>query len=337
MSSYYIYAKNNKQNRYLKVPIESKHKYFMGVVSGGEYFALRYIQVDKPHADPNAGGAWGSATKFTSIDAKNISLLFAGSQFHLVQNGVDGDGEFIGDKIFLKDLVFTISLNLNYNFTTLRNSLNYNSYYTYSTVTPTEIDHTATLYDTTPYKPFYANFRLMLVKFNDPLDGDSNGYYLDTNGTNAMKTKEDLAHWFNQSRIYLDSSAAYDAGNEAGINLNECEQPVFTDMLRDSSLWTNKFKVLMDEKIKLTDSNPSIFISKKLDINKNVNLLNEPTAGGFTISGDTLKNVYLFIIGPTCSTIDIDPDTRKILVSMTGSYQNLANCMINTKSTYYDV
>lgn len=337
MSSYYIYAKNNKQNRYLKVPIESKHKYFMGVVSGGEYFALRYIQVDKPHADPNAGGAWGTGTKFTSIDAKNISLLFAGSQFHLVQNGVDGEGEFIGDKIFLKDLVFTISLNLNYSFVELRNTSEIITAFNYSDTTPPEILRTITQNNTLPHKPFYANFRLMLVKFNDPLDGDTNGYYLDVNGSNAQKTKDDLAKWFNQSRIYLDSSAAYDAGNEAGTNLNECEQPVFTDMLRDSSLWTNKFKILMDEKIKLTDSNPSIFISKKLDINKNVNLLNEPTAGGFTISGDTLKNVYLFIIGPTCSTIDVDPETRKLLVSMTGSYQNLANCMINTKSTYYDV
>lgn len=337
--AYYITAKRN--GRIIKLPVEDKHWYNLGVQSEKDLNTLSLIKIMKPVKDPVNLQPMDSTTKGTSVSADNISLLFAGGSFKLKSQGTSEDEEFIGDKIYLKNIKYTIGLRLMNSIVLDRDKYNYITNYTYSTTTPTQLS-TSTSYDTIDSfsDNFYANFRIMLVKFTEPLInsegiGDNEDTWSTAGSASATAIKQLLSEWFNQSRIYLDSTTNYDNQNQSGLYLNECVQPVFTDDIRNSSIWTGKFQVLWDEKVKLTKNNPSLFFNKTFTINRNVNLVG--TTGGFKISGDTMKNTYLFIIGPTCVAYDVDAYTYKYLNSIGTSSMNLAHVDLNTKITYYDV
>ena len=338
--SYYVKAFRNGKTIHL--PVEDKHWYNLGVQSETSLNSLSLIKIMKPVKDPLNLDVMDTTTKGTSIDPDNVSLLFAGGSFKLLSQGTSGDEQFIADKIYIKSIKYTIGLRLMNNFITSRDSVTRTTSYFYKTSPNTQIDYSLLSSDITGFcDNFYANFRIMLVKFTEPLIdsqgvGDNEDTWYTTGSANATSVKGLLAEWFNQSRIYLDSTANYDNQNQSGLYLNQCVQPVYTDSLRNSSIWTGKFKVLWDEKVKLTKSNPSLYFDKTFTINQNVNLVG--TTGGYKISGDTLKNTYLFIIGPTCLAYDVDGYTYKYMASQNApSSTNLAHVDLNTKITYYDI
>lgn len=337
--SYYVSAYRN--GKMIRLPVEDKHWYNLGVQSEKNLNTLSLIKIIKPVKDPLNLQAMDSTTKGTSIDTDNISLLFAGGSFRLLSQGTSGDEQFIADKIYIKNIKYTIGLRLMNDFITNRDTYASNANYYYKTANPSLIDYTISSENYASFADnFYANFRIMLVKFTDPLVnsegvGDNEDSWPTAGAQSANAVRDLLKEWFNQSRIYLDSTTNYDNQNQSGLYLNECVQPVYTDSLRNSSIWTGKFKVLWDEKVKLTKSNPSLFFEKSFVINQNVNLVG--TTGGFKISGDTLKNTYLFIIGPTCLAYDVDGYTYKYMNSQSSSSVNLAHVDLNTKITYYDI
>ena len=337
--SYYITARRN--GKVIKLPVEDKHWYSLGVQSEKNLNSLSIIKIIKPVKDPANLQAIDRNTKGTSVDADNISLLFAGGSFRLNSQGTSEDSEFIADKIYMKSIKYTIGLRLMNSIILDRDNYTFTTNYNYSTTTPTQLANSISYNTIDSFSDnFYANFRIMLVKFTDPLIdsqgvGDNEDSWSTAGSQSATAVKQLLAEWFNQSRIYLDSSTDYDNQNQSGVYLNECVQPVYTDSLRSSSIWTGKFRILWDEKVKLTKNNPSLFFDKTFTINQNCNMVG--TTGGFKISGDTLKNTYLFIIGPTCVAYDVDAYTYKYLNSIGTSSLNLAHVDLNTKITYYDV
>lgn len=376
--SYYLnaYRKGHK----IALPIEDKHWYKLGVQNADYYDASAYrhneqIKVVKPNLDPSVTESnstqFGASTRGTcAYNNNNICLLFAGSTFGLEANGTQADDEFIGDKIYLKRITYTVGITPNISFYNKWKAWTYDKLFevNYKTEVPTQILN-VNVSDSSPSKPFSMNLRLMLIKFTEPLSdlvnssgtisewGDiKNGLLKDDYqvNTNTSSVKDMLARWFNQSRIYLDASDSYLEynQNDGGIGanfLNECYQPVFTDMLRDSCKWSGKFDVLWDEKIKW-DGKP-LYFNKTFNINKNVNLdkfeyktYSQPSSGPgsdpkiiYLPTGDTLKNTYLFIIGPSALSTDLSPELYQFMNEYSTSAAFVADVKLNTKVTYYDV
>lgn len=376
--SYYLTA--HRKGHKITLPIEDKHWYKIGVQNADYYDGSAYqhntaIKIRKPVSDPSVTESnnvdYTSSTRGTcAYDNNDICLLFAGSTFGLEAKGTAGDDEFIGDKIYLKRICYTIGITPNISFYNQWKAFTYDKTFevNYKTEVPTQINN-INVSDISPSKPFSMNFRLMLVKFTEPLSdlvtssgvtsewGDiKNGLLKDdqsvNSNTNAVKNM--LARWFNQSRIYLDASTAYQDYNQndgdiTNSFLNQCYQPVFTDMLRDSCKWSGKFNVLWDEKIKW-DGKP-LYFNKTFNINKNVNLdrleyktYSQPSSGSgsdpkviYLPTGDTLKNTYLFIIGPSALSTDLSPELYSFISQYSLNAGFAADVKLNIKTTYYDV
>lgn len=324
-----------------------------------------YKPVDDPSVTPASNVIYKSTTEGTSIHGPGqICLLSAGSMFYLTKNGPSGDDEFIGDKIYLKSITYTISITPNLAFNKNYYDMLYNSpilsQYSYTTEAPTRINYTTTPgYNAAPPKPFNINLRLMLVKFNDALFRNSSGFnrgdvdnklFSDdaTSNVNVQVVKSMLAEWFNQSRIYLDASTGNNAYQtdangvfSEDVNLNQCYQPVFTDRLRDSCKWTGKFEVLWDQKINYKGK-PMLF-DKTFSINKNCNLIETTYTDSDgqhvinTVSGKTLKNTYLFILGPGALSTDLSQPLFYYAYKLSTLTADFANVQLNTKYTYYDI
>lgn len=361
--AYYLTAHRN--GRKINLPIEDKHWYKLGVQNADYYDASAYkhnetIKVLKPNLDPSVTESnstqFGATTRGTCTYNNNgICLLFAGSTFGLEDNGTQADDEFIGDKIYLKRICYTISITPNISFYNKWKAWTYDKLFevNYKTEVPTQIN-TIGVSDSSPSKPFSMNLRLMLVKFNDPLVkivssvkyGDIDGGLLKDDAlvnTNTNAVKDMLGQWFNQSRIYIDASSSYIANNENDQNLNECYQPLYTDMLRDSCPWTGKYKILWDEKIKW-DGKP-MFFNKTFTINKNVNLQKyEYQTVSYSTNhviylptNETLQNTYLFIMGPAALSTDLSPELYQFMNEYSTSAAFVADVKLNTKVTYYDI
>lgn len=365
--SYYLTAHRN--GKHINLPVEAKHKYKLGVVNR-EYTAPSYVlentvlKIAKPVHDESmalsnvTGSIFSSSTRGAcTFDGNTINLLYAGSTFHLSEQGAKAD-EYVGDKIFIKNITYTINMKLNSTF--VRDYRLFNngavSTFTYQTEQSSKLG-SMTQPNSSPSKPLNLCYRLMLVKFDEPLTTVTNGTEygdIDTEliqeehdgiaNTNTQAVRNALGRWFNQSRIFMRASDNYVNNNQSDTNLNECSQPVYTDQLRESCIWTNKYKVLFDEKLKLSNANPSLFFSKSFSINKNVNLTKSQytDAGGqainiSTISGDVLKNTYLFLIGPSNLATDINPELYDYMLNTSSSYSYVGNVDINTKITYYDI
>lgn len=365
--AYYIKAHRNGKS--INLPVEDKHKYALGVVNDDYYYGTQFDNssvklvksVDDPTDTAHYQTVLGTNTKGTCVyNSDNVVLLSAGSMFCLDKQGVDGFNEFIGDKIYLKSITYTIAINPITSFFKSYNKslIESNIYSQVAYVTGT--DHISTIttagQNMSPPKPISMNLRLMLIKFDSGLTlngyGDvNNGLLKDSddglvNGNvDAVKTM--LAQWFNQSRIYLDASNNYQWDNvnneeDEDAHLNECIQPLFTDRLRDSCKWSGKFTKLWDEKITFTGK--PIYFDKTFTINKNCNLEEVEivnSAGGSTkkwiITGDTLKNTYLVLFGPGCNTIDMCEPLHEYLQTFNSSPIKALKVFMNTKFTYYDV
>lgn len=366
--SYYLTAHRNGKK--INLPVEAKHKYKLGVINNKYYNSASYVyensvlKLFKPVRDESVALANTTVSTFSAAtrgactyDGNTVNLLYAGSTFHLSDQGAKAD-EYVGDKIFIKNISYTINIKLNPQF--VRDYRLFNngavSQYTYVTGSSTQISQ-ATQPNSSPSKPLNLCYRLMLIKFDEPLttiSGNTEYGDIDTqliqeehdniSNTQTFAVRTALARWFNQSRIFMRASDDYINNNQNGGNLNECSQPVYTDQLRESCIWTNKYKVLFDEKLKLSNANPSLFFNKSFSINKNVNLVKSQytDAGGqtiniSTISGDVLKNTYLFLIGPSNLATDINPELYDYLLNTSSSMTYCANVDINTKITYYDI
>lgn len=366
--SYYLTAHRNGKK--INLPVEAKHKYKLGVVNANYYNSASYVYENsvlklwKPVRDESMALSQTNQSTFATttrgactFDSNTVNLLYAGSTFHLSDQGAKAD-EYVGDKIFIKNITYTINLKLNSTFVRDYRLFNNSavSTFTYRTDQTTKLG-SMTQPNSSPSKPLNLCYRLMLVKFDEPLTittsgteyGDIDTQLIQEEHDNVANTQTSavrtaLGRWFNQSRIFMRASDDYIENNQSDQNLNECSQPVYTDQLRESCIWTNKYKVLFDEKLKLSNANPSLFFSKSFSINKNVNLTKSQytDAGGqtiniSTISGDTLKNTYLFLIGPSNLATDINPELYDYLLNTSTSMTYCANVDINTKITYYDI
>lgn len=152
----------------------------------------------------------------------------------------------------------------------------------------------------------YFRFRVMVVQFNE------------------TKTEAEIAEWFRNTYTYYRMKAIYQ--NTVPF------QSVHTAKLRESTPFTGTFKELYDKKTCLKKNKTVKMSTIRIPIKMNVNFdntTNKPT-------DESMKHIYLIVIGPCCNELDMDAVSNDQTKTMTGD-SPLFNVACVAKYEYYDL
>lgn len=151
--------------------------------------------------------------------------------------------------------------------------------------------------------PYFINMRFMIVHFDKSM------------------TQSDIANWFKETYIYYNQ-----------ISANNYRQSCHQYMLRESCPYTGKFKILHDEKFKLTRDNP--VKQMKVSLSPNMDLTFD--SSGF-VTNDDFNNTYFILFGPIDYSIDCSTYLGNWLLNSSSKNYDLINFTYNVKATYYDL
>lgn len=317
MATYYTYAKAHT-GKYLKIPIEAKHVYkntpdnvvYLNDNYGGSTTAGSYYNGYRPTV----------ATPIILYDTTNDPWKWTQGS---------GPQQVIGDKIMIKSVNFHFEFTLNQNpfiyspdaDITLTGGKNQ------STQNPIVINEAAT------NEPFQAiknnawrrDYRLQVIHFEQDVPTSSN--------TNVIKSF--LAQWFSNTyvpqRIY--NGTDWDDWGYTSMMSNKVQ------MLRESTPYTGKFKIIKDLQFSLTDTKTYQIIDFQLDPKKQVNLVPDSN-NDLNISNDWWLNTLVVLWQPMNYDMDMDPLSSYALKNIQAStYQtyDIGKITKSIKLTYYDV
>lgn len=151
--------------------------------------------------------------------------------------------------------------------------------------------------------PYWINLRLMVVHFD------------------TSQTIQNIANWFRDTYIYYN-----DLGN------NNLRQSCHQKMLRESCQHTGKFKILFDERFKLSRNDP--VRQMKVSISPNMDLTFDSNN---TVTNADFKNTYFILFGPIDYSIDCSTYLGNWLLNTSNKTYDLVNFTYNIKYTYYDL
>lgn len=362
--SYYITA--HRHGAKINMPVEEKHKYITDTTIATDdgadicgyslllnstiLYGNNLINVSKQDfrnviqsttsSSPPTTGTSKSASGIINglnLPAPSIRLFYRPQQLSIKQG--TGSRERIGDKVFLKTVQIMINLSASQKWFTELNPLKNKRNTTITTFRPTAYTtssgtagtistttHDATLYNEINWRQNHkqwAKFRVMIVRFNDLTDQES---------SSESSLKEYIQNWFNT--IFVPSMII---PNDTFAD----EQPVYKDimvvsnqskMLRESTNYNGKYKIIYDQMIELNNMDTNKFITIKLDPKMNLTFKddNTPTA-------EKYNDVYGFIIPPTFYKMDMDTCTYQAIETMESSAVPIASFSTNIKFTYYDI
>ena len=315
MATYYTTAKTHG-GRYLKIPIEAKHVYKNTddtVVSlydnfGGDSSASLYYN----------GYRATSATPIVLYDTTN-------DPWKWLQGS--GPQEIIGDKIMVKSINFHFEFSLNNKpfLYTPDADLNLASGHNQITQNPILINDSAT------NEPFQAiknhswrrDYRLQVIHFEQDIPDTSNNI------------KTFLAKWFSCTYVpqRLYSNYTWDDYGYTSMMSNKVQ------MLRESTPYTGKFKVIKDLQFSLTDTKTYQIIDFQLDPKKQVNLALDGN-GNYQITNDWWLNTLVILWQPMNYDLDMDPLSGYALKNLSSQLYDSFDIGKVTKSiklTYYDI
>ena len=336
--TYYITA--HKKGNKLHMPIEEKHIYMthkpvktFASVDGWYLrsgFTLDLPKFDTSVIDTNIN-TQGYSTRNTSVnpDAINLNgvnvtgdkIIRVYTPYTFTIDKGDGSNERIGDKVFIKSVKLMFNINFNY-----YKYMQYISQYAadVNTIT-TEVADQATQNTVRTYlntrnnMDSFFKLRFMLVKF-DELD---QGYVSTLN--------DNIAKWFNSTfvpSLYAPPSTSSNIAIPFVSNQAK--------MLRESTPYTGKFKILKDMMITIGNKDPQKHIEIDLEPKMNItfNPDNSTSRAGF-VSNSDWTNVIGFFILPSYYQEDMD------LVSFNQinkeALTNFITMDENIKITYYDL
>ena len=154
----------------------------------------------------------------------------------------------------------------------------------------------------------FLRFRVMVVKFNTSM------------------TEQDICDWFKATYIYFNTVNITPSGSTI-------QQSVHQTKLRESTIYTGKFKILYDKKIKLTKKKTIKMANIPIKIKQNLNFDN--TSNGCTDA--TFKYIYGLVIGPCYNQLDTDTITTDKSWHFSTSSVDLAHVNGVLKYEYYDL
>lgn len=152
----------------------------------------------------------------------------------------------------------------------------------------------------------YYRLRVMVVQFDE------------------TKTEAQIAEWFRSTYTYFRNQAIYQ--NTVPV------QSVHTAKLRESTPYTGTFRILYDKKTCLKKNKTVKMSTIRIPVKQNVNFenaTNHPTP-------DSMKHIYLIVIGPCCNELDMDAISFDQTKSLTGDIA-LFNTACVSKFEYYDL
>lgn len=326
MSTYYTTARAHG-GKYMKIPIEAKHVY-----------------KNTPNTVWNIIDWYGGNTNSASLykagyrpitQSANILYNSTGDNNDINQpwRWKQGSGaqEVIGDKIMIK------SVNFHYEFTlnekpflyTPSADLDFEAGHNQTTQNPIIINDSATneSFQAIKNQSWRRDYRLQVIHFEQDLPTTNSGI------------KEFLAKWFSctyvPQRIY--NSPDWDDWGYTSMMSNKVQ------MLRESTPYTGKFKIIKDIQFSLSDTKPYQIIDFQLDPKKQVNLVPNEVNGidYLEISNDWWLNTLVVLWNPMNYDIDMDPLSGQALknIEYTSGYTNfeIGKITYSIKLTYYDV
>ena len=122
----------------------------------------------------------------------------------------------------------------------------------------------------------YFRFRVMVVQFNESM------------------SSTDIRDWFKATYTYMRTQAIHSGTVPV--------QSVHTAKLRESTTYTGNFNILYDKKTCLKKNKTVKMSTISIPIKQNINFensTNKPT-------DESMKHIYLIIIGPCCNELDMD-------------------------------
>lgn len=152
---------------------------------------------------------------------------------------------------------------------------------------------------------FYARFRVMVVKFETAM------------------SEQDIVDWFKATYIYFKT---------AGNNDNTIIQSVHQTKMRESTVFTGKFKILYDKKFKMGRKKSVKMSNVPIKINQNLNF--DSTNH---VTDETFKYIYGLIIGPCNNRLDMDAISSDSAARFSSEYKELATVGGVLKYEYYDL
>lgn len=316
--TYYIRAYHN--SKHINVPLEEKHKYYN---TANSISICKEYPINSETATEKLGFGY-------QLNRYEIALIYSSNWINFEHGTADGD--YIGDKLQIKNFDFTTSINFEPSF--LQAWYNNNNPSTTGRVSTRFIENlqgdlTAMEFNSSNNKPIWLNMRLMCVKFDKTLDGDTgntpeSGYQ--PSSRNTIQTA--LAEWFRNNWIYYKTDTV---GTTEVI-----KQSVHQNKMRESTPQTGTFKILYNQKFKIKDSKP-IQMEYFHNINKNVNIDKDT----HKITHESLKNTYWFLLGPAYNRLDISPNLSSAIPYYTAESTSGTIATIesytNLKITYYDL
>ena len=150
---------------------------------------------------------------------------------------------------------------------------------------------------------FFARFRVMVVKFDKAM------------------TEQDIVDWFKATYVYFR------------VTGSTFVQSTHQTKMRESTVYTGKFKILYDKKIKMGRKKSVKLSNIPIRINQNLNFdpsTNKPTDENF-------KYIYGLIIGPSYNEIDLDATSYNSSTRFSQSAVDFANTGGMLKYEYYDL
>lgn len=344
MATYYTIAKNYKNNR-LKIPIESKHVYknpnslsdtsvinslydYIGSVPTTESSTLLLTAKYGNKAEKN------SATILYCSNKMNSNHYPSGWNW---SQGTAAN-EVIGNKIMVK------SIRLHYEIT-LNDKAFYwptNPFYIVKDTTSTstqgkaESKQNILITDANPDSnknvdvvkntAWRRDYRVQVLHFEEDLPTDEDNL------------KIMLSQWFDTT--YVPTTINETSGkDEYGYTLEISNK---TNMLRESTGWTGKFKKIQEFQFSLSVDKPYHQFDITLDPHKQVNLGKNTTDNKWYITDDWWKNTIVVMWNPMNYKIDMDPVSAHALTYFPNSTPSATGFEIGewtymAKLTYYDV
>lgn len=360
--SYYITA--HRHGAKINVPVEEKHKYITDTLdadfSGADVvgvaqelntsviFGANSLYVGKTNFEGAIAQTSSPDTpRYTSISRSGIvkGLNLGYSQIELfyrpaqltIEKGT-GPRQRIGDKVFLKSVQIILNITASQNWMTEFSPHKKDENATISTYRPTvytnnstggvitTTTNTTTLYNSIDWRKNirqWMKFRILIVRFND---------LTDVQQVDETSLKSYIQDWFNT--IFVPAAIVPNGTFNDNVPYYKDINVVSNQskMLRESTNYNGKYKIIYDDLIELAQNNPNKHIEIKLDPKMNLTFNDNDQ-----VTDEKFNDTYGFIIPPTFYKMDMDTCTYQAIETSLSSTLTAATFMTNIKFTYYDI
>lgn len=343
MSIYYTKATNRNGN-YLKIPIEAKHLYKNPTQLSTPSNRIIHLWKGKTQQSSSAYPRWYGH----KAEPFSAHILYCSNHVYTNSSGQHSTIEFpegwdfsrgtsydqvIGDKIMIKSirLHFEIQqlVNTFFQATDDKNIFREATKEEQNLIYLDDNDDSNRSTDLFNNYAWRRDFRVQLIHFYDDLP------------SNEDDLRTYLAKWFDSTYVPTTIHNGTSAPNELIEYGYTIDLSNHVQMLRESTGYTGKFKILKDFNFTMNNTKTYENFDIDLEPKKQVNLAWDQTSGYLNITDDWFKNTVLVLWSPMDYDNDMDPMSASVMKMDSGMNTPSAVPTLKwtywVKFTYYDV